>query len=311
MSGKVLIAAAIHEVLREGLEREGYELLFRETVTQQEAFDILPDCVGVITSTRLILDKGLIERAPLLKWIGRMGSGMEIIDVPFAVSRGILCVSSPEGNSNAVGEHALGLLLSLSKKIASSSLEVREGKWIRDANRGFELEGKTVGLIGFGHTGKAFARKLSGFDVNILAYDIDPEVRPVGSVALLDNLERIFAEADIVSFHVPLKPDTNHLFDAAFLSCMKKPFVLLNTSRGPVVNTAVVLEGLLEKKIVAAGLDVLEVEPPSGMGIELKAATDKLLSLPNVIITPHIAGYSNEAVFKMSSLILQRIVTPA
>jgi D-3-phosphoglycerate dehydrogenase len=306
--GKVLIAAPVHSVLTEGLTAAGYEIAQAEDISQDSAFYFIKDCVGVITSTRVQLNKDLIQAAPLLKWIGRMGSGMEVIDVPFAESKSIACFSSPEGNSNAVAEHALGMLLSVTKRITWSHNEVKEGKWLREENRGTELEGKKVGIIGFGHTGKAFARKLSGFDVSILVYDKYKQDGVTSSMVNCKDLAPIFQEADIVSFHVPLQQDTIHYFNEDFLGKMRKPFILVNTSRGDVVDSAPLLKGIRESKIKAACLDVFEEEPLNKMGKAQQDILKELIQLPQIIITPHIAGYSYEALYKMSKVLLDKIV---
>jgi D-3-phosphoglycerate dehydrogenase len=306
--GKVLIAAPVHPVLLEGLEAAGYIYLLQEQITQQDAFELLADCVGVVTSTRLLLDKELIDVAPRLKWIARMGSGMEVIDVAYAATRNIACFSSPKGNSNAVAEHALGMLLSLNKKIVVSSEEVRAGKWLREENRGIELEGKTIGIIGFGNAGSTFAKRLSGFDVKLLAYDKYDTSRIASPVTHCPGLEPIFEQADVISFHVPLQDDTVHYFDDNFLQKMQKRFVLMNTSRGKVVQMGALYNGLQSGKIRGACLDVVDEEPPTGMDAETKRKYDEMLLMKNVIITPHIAGYSYEAIYKMSKILLERIV---
>jgi len=306
-SGKVLIAAPVHEVLLKGLTDEGYELVRAEKVTQETAFDVIGDCVGVVTSTRLQLDKELLDTAKKLRWIGRMGSGMEVIDVAYATEKGVRCFSSPEGNSNAVAEHAIGMLLSLTKRITWSHGEVKQGKWLRDENRGMELEGKTVGIIGYGNTGAAFARKLMGFDVRLLVYDKEPKEVP-RHITNCEHLSMIQDEADIISFHVPLKPDTKRYFDRAFLERMKKPFILVNTSRGKVVDTKVLYEGLNAGKVIGACLDVLEKEPIDRLEAEEKAMIGAMMEGGKVVVTPHIAGYSHEALYKMSEIILKKIV---
>ena len=305
--GKVLIAAPVHEVLLKGLRDEGYELVRAEKVTQETAFGLIEDCVGVVTSTRLQLDRELLDPAKSLKWIGRMGSGMEVIDVAYATEKGIRCFSSPEGNSNAVAEHAIGMLLSLTKRITWSHGEVKEGKWLRDENRGMELEGKTIGIIGYGNTGAAFARKLTGFDVKILAYDKERKEMP-DHIVNCEVLGQIQEEADIISFHVPLKPDTYHYFNKQFLEVMKKPFILVNTSRGKVVDTKVLYEGVKTGKVLGACLDVLEEEPIDRLKAEERAMVDKMMEGGKVVVTPHIAGYSHEALYKMSDIILKKIV---
>lgn len=305
---KVLIAAPVHPVLTEGLQAAGYECLIHEKISQQQASELVKDVTGIITSTRLQLDKDLIDAAPQLQWIGRMGSGMEVIDVPYAESKGIKCFGSPDGNANAVAEHALGMLLSLNKRIIQSNNEVKQGLWLRDENRGTELEGKTIGLIGFGHTGRAFAKKLTGFDMQILAYDKYNTQNFPSYVTQCETLAPVFDQADIISFHVPLQADTTHYFDENFLRSVKKPFILINTSRGVVVNNEVLLLGMQEKLICGACIDVWEEEPLNAMSDKQRAILTQVANLPNAVLTPHIAGYSFEAVYKMSHILLQKIV---
>jgi D-3-phosphoglycerate dehydrogenase len=311
MSGvkKVLIAAPVHQVLIDGLVSQGYECIIRSRISQSEALDLVADITGIVTSTRLNIDKNLIDAAPLLKWVGRMGSGMEIIDVTYAKSKGILCFSSPEGNANAVAEHALGMLLSLNKRILISHDEISHGIWKRDENRGNELEGKTIGIIGFGNTGRAFAKKLMGFDMKILTYDKYPQDDIPSYVTVCNSLEPICKQADIVSFHVPLQEDTIHYMNADFVSRMSKPFVLINTSRGNVVDTSVLWEGLQNNTISGVCLDVFEEEPIDIMNDNLKTIMLQIATLPNAVLTAHIAGYSHEATYKMSMTILNKIVS--
>jgi D-3-phosphoglycerate dehydrogenase len=304
--GKVLIAAPVHPVLTEGLEALGYQLLRAEGIRQADAPGLIADCTGVVTSTRLQLDKNLLDAAPRLRWIGRMGSGMEVVDVAYAVSKGINVFASPEGNCNAVAEHALGLLLSLNKRIASSATEVGQGQWRREENRGVEIEGKTVGLIGFGHTGRAFGKLLQAFDARILA--LDPyNTKADPSYVERCDIECLQRECDILSFHVPIRPDTRHYFNMGFLSALKKPVTLLNTSRGEVVDSEALETGLVDGRIVAAGIDVWEGEPLQAMPEHEKARLARLSALPQVLITPHIAGYSHEALYKMSRALLQKV----
>jgi D-3-phosphoglycerate dehydrogenase len=305
--GKVLIAAPVHPVLTDGLEAAGYELVQAIDIRQTEAAALLQACVGVITSTRLQLDAALIDAAPGLRWIGRMGSGMEVIDVPYATAKGIACIGSPEGNCNAVAEHALGMLLGITKRIAHAAGEVKAGQWLREENRGTELEGKTIGIIGFGHTGRAFSRKLQGMDMEILAYDNRPISNAPPYVTTCADMQRIREEADILSFHVPMAADTFHYYNEAFAASIRKPAILLNTSRGTVVDAAV-LPGLLQSgRLLGAGLDVWEDEPPERMGAQQRALLTQVAALPQVIVTPHVAGYTFEALYKMSSILLERI----
>jgi len=303
---KVLIAAPVHPVLTDGLTAQGYECVMQEQINQQKAFGLIADCAGVITSTRLQLDKELIDAAAQLQWIGRMGSGMEVIDVAYAQQKKIACYSSPEGNCNAVGEHALGMLLGLLRRIGWSQNELSEGIWKRDENRGVELEGKTVGIIGFGHTGAAFARKLAGFDVRLLAYDKYAPANIPAHISCCD-MERIYEEADIVSYHVPLQQDTVHMCSAEFMRHMRKPFIVVNTSRGPVVDMPALLQAMQAGKITGACLDVFEQEPLTAMSLEIKNALEQMMQMPNVVVTPHIAGYTFEALYKMSKTLLDKI----
>jgi D-3-phosphoglycerate dehydrogenase len=304
---QVLIAAPVHPVLINGLEQAGYDCTVMETITQDIAFAIIQDCVGIITSTRLNLDKELLDAASKLKWIGRMGSGMEVIDTAYALRKNIQCYSSPEGNSNAVAEHALGMLLSITKHITSSYNEVKNGLWLRDKNRGTELEGKTIGIIGFGHTGRAFAKKLSVFDMQILVYDKYRQDDMPPYVQNCTDLEPVYRQADILSFHVPEQPDTIHYLNEKFISNMSKAFILINTSRGIVADTKAIWNGLKNNKICGVCLDVLEQEPLEKMSKEIKEILYEMLKLPQVMITPHIAGYSDEALYKMSKVLLEKI----
>lgn len=306
--GKVLIAAPIHDVLAQGLVAAGYSLVRKEQISQAEAKSLIKDCVGVVTSTRLQLDADLIDAAPQLTFIARMGSGMEVIDVPYAVAKGIRCIGSPDGNANAVAEHALGMLLAYNKRIMPSNQDLKQGLWLREEHRGEELEAKTIGIIGYGHTGKALARLLSGFGMRILVYDKYIQPAPQSHIEVCASLEQMQQEVDILSLHVPYAPDTFHMIDASFLSKMAKPVLLINTSRGTVIDNECLLPLLQTGRLRGLLLDVWEEEPFEKMSIKNKQIFNELVTLPNVLLTPHIAGYSFEALYKMSARLLERII---
>jgi D-3-phosphoglycerate dehydrogenase / 2-oxoglutarate reductase len=299
---RVLITCLMEDFFLSGLEKLGFEVEYKPGIDVEEVDQIISGYSGLVLSTKTPVNRTLIDKATHLKFIARSGSGMEHIDVEYANSKGIHCISSPEGNCNAVGDHALGMLLSLLNNIHSADREVKSGKWERELNRGLELSGLTVGVIGYGHTGTAFSQRLLGFDVEVIAYD---KYKFGYSNAFVKEGEmmELFEKCDIVSLHLPMTHETKNLVNTDWIKRFNKAFYLINTSRGRVVSLNDLEQALQVGKIRGACLDVLENEPPENSDKTIK----KLIKRKNVILTPHIAGWSHQSKHKLGEVLLNKI----
>ncbi len=305
---KVLITDDVHISLLEGLSAIGYECHYLPHISLSETRAIVAQYHGLVVNSKIWVDAAFLSLAPKLAFVARLGSGMEIIDVVAAAERGVAVFSSPEGNRNAVAEHAMAMLLALANNLLRADREVRQFDWQREKNRGFELAGKTVGIVGFGHTGRSFAQKLSGWDVEVLAYDkyktdYTADFLYVRAAAP----DEICAQADIISFHLPLTAETKHLVDKNYLNKCKETVVILNTSRGAVVCTEHLLAALAAKKIGGACLDVFENEKVGTFSAAEKDLYAQLYRFENVVLSPHIAGWTHQSKWRLSEVLLEKI----
>lgn len=302
----VIITARVHDSLVDTFKKKGYEVLYVPDIKYDELLLKISSAVGLVVTTRLKIDSTMIDRGTKLEWIGRMGSGLELIDTAYASKKNILCVSSPEGNRTAVAEQALAMLLSLMNNICKSSDEVKRGIWLRDENRGTELSGKTVGIIGYGNTGQALTKLLSVFDVTVLAYD-KYKTGFGSALAREANLEQLCRYANVISFHVPLTEDTFQMANSAFFSALEQEPFIINTARGNIIENDALISALKNHKIAGAALDVLPNERLDSYSPLEKAQLEYLTACSNVLITPHIAGYTHEAFYKMSRVLADKL----
>lgn len=303
---KILIADKVHDCLLDGLKDLAHEVDYIPEIDRKGIIETICLYEGLVIRTKTNIDHEIISKAVKLKFIARAGAGTDNIDTLACEEKNITCLHAAGANADAVGEQALGMLLVLLANISKADQEVRNGVWDREGNVGIELKGKTIGIIGYGYTGKAFARKLSGMEVEVLAYD--KYLKDYSdSFATESDLDNIYKKANIISFHVPLTEETHHYLNNIFIQKMNSPFYLLNLSRGQVVNTSDLLLGLETKKIKGACLDVLENEKIHQLSTSERAIFDKLTKINEVVLTPHIGGWTNESFEKISKLLLQKI----
>ncbi len=306
---KVLFIDTTHPLLSEGLEKLGFQCEIFPQYGKDDFLRIIDQYIGIIIRSKIKLDREILEKAQKLRFIGRVGAGMENIDLDFAARRGIYCLNAPEGNRSAVGEHAIGMLLMLFNHLKKGDAEVRRGLWHREENRGIEIEGKTVGIIGYGNMGSAFAEKISGFGATVLAYD-KYKSGFSGNLVTEVPLQTLFEQTDILSLHVPLTQETRYMVNEAFLKQFRKEIWLINTARGKVVKTDDLVEALRTGKVKGACLDVLEYEGLSFESLEankLPKAFQELVNMENVVLSPHVAGWTLESNRKLAETIVRKV----
>jgi len=299
-----------HEILASMLEKAGFENHYDYTSSREDIIKVLGNYTGLIIRSRFPIDAAFLKAATHLKFIGRVGAGLENIDLEAAQAQNIACYNAPQGNSNAVGEHALGMLLSLFNHLNRCDQQVRNGLWLREENRGVELEGKTVGIIGYGNMGRSFSKKLSGFNCEVLCYDIKLDLGNEHATQV--SLQEFQQRCDVVSLHTPQTPETTGMVNAAFIAAFKKSFYLINTARGKSVVTDDLVSALRANKISGAALDVLEYEKSSFAslfnGDAMPTAFATLLAMDNVLLSPHVAGWTVESKYKLAAILAIQII---
>jgi len=307
---KILHLDNNHPLLLKMLKDAGFTNEENYTISKADTEEIISEYDGIVIRSRFNIDKQFLDAAKNLKFIARVGAGLESIDIDYAVKLGVKLIAAPEGNRNAVGEHSLGMLLLLFNNLNKADKEVKNGLWNREANRGIELDGKIVGIIGYGNMGKAFSRKLSGFDSEVLCYDIKENVGDDNAKQV--SLKELQQQADVLSLHTPWTSLTDKMIDAEFINAFSKPFWLINTARGKSVVTADLVSALKSGKILGAGLDVLEFEKLSFETLfdsdNLPNSLKELFAMDNVILSPHIAGWTVESKEKLATVIAEKII---
>jgi len=307
---KILHLDQNHPLLLQQLTQAGFDCQEDYTSSKQDIEKTIASYHGIVIRSRFKIDTQFIDAASNLKFIARVGAGLESIDIAYAESKNIMLFAAPQGNKNAVAEHALGMLLSLFNKLNSADRQVKAGHWNREPNRGVEIQGKTIGIIGYGNMGRCFAKKLKGFNCNVLCYDIKQDLGNKNATQV--SLKTLQEKADILSLHIPWTPQTNKMINANFIANFKKPFWLINTARGKTVVTKDVVCALKSGKILGAGLDVLEYEKLSFETLftdKLPQELKELLAMDNVILSPHVAGWTIESKEKLAQVIVHKITT--
>ncbi len=306
---KVLLLDNNHKILRERLQKMNFSVSENVVSTKSEIQKIISNYDGIVIRSRFKIDKEFIDVATNLKFIARVGAGLESIDIDYAKEKNIYLISAPEGNRNAVGEHTLGMILSLFNNLKKADLEIRSGKWLREENRGLELEGKTIGIIGYGNMGNAFAKVLRGFDVEVICYDIKENVGNENAKQV--SLANFFEKVDVLSLHTPHTELTNQMVNTSFINKFKKPFYIINTARGTAINTNDLVKAMQKNKILGACLDVLEYEKLSFENFfsdnNLPEAFQYLIKSEKVLLSPHIAGWTVESKYKLAKTIVDKI----
>jgi D-3-phosphoglycerate dehydrogenase len=304
MNNKILIVDDLHPIFREKAEGLGYIVDDRPLITREQTLKIIGNYTGIAVRTKFLIDKEIINAGQNLKFVARAGAGLDNIDVAYAESKNIELLNAPEGNCDAVGEHTVGLLLSLANNFRNADRQIRSGIWDREGNRGWELKGKTVGIIGYGFMGQSFARKLSGFNVKVIAYD-KYKTGFSDAYATEVSMEEIVKQSDVLSLHIPLTAETRQLVDEEYLFHFRKPIFFLNTARGEITNTQAVLNAIEKGKIIGAGLDVLEVEKFPKLAEQ--PWYDALIACPRVRLTPHVAGWTFDSYRKISEVLADKL----
>lgn len=306
MSKKVLISDAMHHSIVPTLSELGFEIDYFPDVTREKMLEILHEYFGLIIRSKTVIDRGLIDHAPALKFIARAGAGLDQIDLDYAKEKNIEIINAPEGNRDAVGEHALGMLLCLMNHMCRADRQIRDQEWKREFNRGIELHGKTVGIVGYGNMGQAFAQRLLGFECEVLAYD-KYKTGFSDDYAREATLDELYEKAEVVSFHVPLTPETRSMANDDFFKKFHKNIFLINTARGEILPLKTLLNQVLSGKVIAAALDVLENEKFEKLNNEQELVLHELFKLDNILFTPHVAGWSQESYIKINQTLAKKI----